>query len=169
MVKKYIRFCDCCEKEIPNMYEYGVTTLYRNIRIGRGARFKDYCDSSICNQMDEENPKDYDNYGKGYKSDDEREFSFCSPDCLYNFLGKLYENTYIESLKNLNKLGAHAEVIEDLKKRKSMNPLKKFFDRSKNNYWLDSSLEELEEQKQQINKKIKDIKKLKNEKFKRTN
>ena len=103
MVKKYIRYCDGCKKEIKNMYDYGVTTLYRRIRIGRGHSFHDYQDDSVMNKASEENPEDFDTYGTAWKSDKDEEFSFCSPECLIKFLGKLYQDTYNASIEKIKK------------------------------------------------------------------
>ncbi len=89
MVKKYIRFCDFCGKEIKNMYEKGVISLFRDIRIGRGKFFRDYTEGNIRNQMKVTEPDDFDSYGKGWNSDDDKEFNFCSKVCLFAFIEKL--------------------------------------------------------------------------------
>ena len=102
-MKKYIRNCDYCKKEIKELYDYGVTTLYKNIRIGRGMSFNDYRDGSILNKMKEEQPDDWDNYGKGFNSNDDKEFNFCSPECLFKFISKLYEDTYKETINKIKK------------------------------------------------------------------
>lgn len=98
-MKSYIRYCDCCKKEIKNLYDFGVTTLYKNIRIGRGGYFNDYEQGSINNQMENKSPEDFDDYGKGWSSEDNKEFSFCSPECLLKFFESLYKDTYNSSLK----------------------------------------------------------------------
>ena len=103
MTKIYIRYCDFCKKEIKNLYDYGVTTLYKQIRIGRGHEFHDFQDDSILNKVSEEKPNDYDLYGTGWKEDKSNEFSFCSPECLINFLKKLYQDTYNHSLERIKK------------------------------------------------------------------
>lgn len=103
MTKEYIRKCDCCKKEIKNLYDFGVTTIYHRIRIGRGSRFEDYDEKNIYNEMKQETPNDYDNYGTGYSNDESREFNFCSPECLIKFFEKLYLDTYKNSLKNIKK------------------------------------------------------------------
>lgn len=119
MVKSYTRICDGCKKEIKKMYDFGVTTLYSQIRIGRGNRFHDYDEKTIYNEMAQEEPDDYDDYGKGYSSDENREFSFCSPQCLINFLQKLYKDTWDNSLKVLKE--------EDSELNISINEFKKNF------------------------------------------
>jgi hypothetical protein len=101
MVKEYIRKCDCCKKEIKNLYDFGVTTIYSRVRIGRGSRFKDYDEKTIYNDMKEKTPDDYDSYGVGYSHDENREFNFCSPECLIKLFEKLYLDTYKESLKQI--------------------------------------------------------------------
>ena len=125
MVKKYIRYCDGCKKEIKNMYDYGVTTLYKRVRIGRGHSFNDYQDDSILNEVLEKTPDDFDGYGAGWKRDEEQEFSFCSPDCLINFLGKLYQDTYnasIEKIKKEKKENIDVSFEEFKKKHGSVIP-----------------------------------------------
>jgi len=101
MTKIYIRYCDFCKKEIKNLYNYGVTTLYKQIRIGRGHSFHDYQDDSILNKVSEKQPTDHDNYGIGWKEDKSNEFSFCCPECLINFFTKLYQDTYNDSLERI--------------------------------------------------------------------
>ena len=101
MVKEYIRKCDECEKVIENLYDFGVTTLYKQIRIGRGRMFTDYDKGTIYNLMKQESPDDYDDYGKGWKDDKDEEFSFCSPECFLKFMKKLYEKTIMESLNSI--------------------------------------------------------------------
>lgn len=101
MVKKYIRICDNCKKEVKNLYDFGVTILYNQIRIGRGFAFKDWDDGSIHNLMEHKTADDYDTYGKGYSDDDNKEFIFCSPECLLEFFRKLYTETYNTSLKSI--------------------------------------------------------------------
>ena len=51
MTKLYVRCCDFCKKEIKKLYDYGVTTLYKQIRVGRGHYFHDYLDDSIFNKV----------------------------------------------------------------------------------------------------------------------
>jgi hypothetical protein len=97
-VKKYLRYCDGCGKEVIDLYDFGVTTLYRSVRIGRGSRFHVYQDGSVLNDMREKKPDDYDEYGTGWKRDDDKEFTFCSPDYLLNFFCKAYDDTYLNSL-----------------------------------------------------------------------
>jgi len=101
MTKIYIRYCDFCKKEIKNLYDYGVTTLYKQIRIGRGHYIHDYQDDSILNEVSEKKPDDYDNYGTGWRDDKNTEFSFCCPECLIKFLIKLYQDTYNDSLERI--------------------------------------------------------------------
>ena len=103
MTKKYIRYCDNCEKEIVNLYDYGVTTMYKNIRIGRGCTVHNYADNSILNHVSETVPDDHDSYGTGWRDDKNNEFSFCSPDCLIEFLTKLYKDTYNSSLDSIKR------------------------------------------------------------------
>jgi hypothetical protein len=79
-MKKYVRYGGSCGKEVENLYDFGVTTLYRKVRIGRGIRLHDYEEGSILNAMSEKSPDDYDSYGSGWKRDEDREFTFCSPD-----------------------------------------------------------------------------------------
>jgi len=98
MVKEYIRKCDECGKIIENLYDFGVTTLYKQIRIGRGKHFTDYKEGTIYNLMKQESPNDYDYYGKGWSNDENKEFSFCSPKCFLKFMRNLYEKTIMESL-----------------------------------------------------------------------
>ncbi len=103
MVKKYIRNCDGCGVEIKNLYDFGVTTLYKQIRIGRGHSIHDYQEDSIFNHATEKTPDDYDSYSSGWSRDESREFSFCSPECLLKFLSKLYSDTYNQTLENIKK------------------------------------------------------------------
>ena len=119
MVKKYIRQCDCCGEEIKNLYDYGVSTLYKQIRIGRGRQFKDYQEGNIRNKMQVTEPDDYDSYGTGWKNDENKEFSFCSPECLAKFLTDLFDGAYKETFRLLEK--RKKEVLDlqlsDMKKR----------------------------------------------------
>ena len=117
MVKEYIRKCDGCGNVIENLYDYGVTTLFKDIRIGRGHQFHDYEDGYINNKMVHKTPDDYDTYGKGYSYEESKEFSFCSPDCLLKFFLELYEDTYKSSLKAIKKLKEEG-VDEELKRMK---------------------------------------------------
>jgi len=118
MVKKYSRCCDNCKKEIESMYDFGVTTLYKNIRIGRGNRFHDYDKGAIYNGVSEEQPDDYDTYGRGYHNDENDEFSFCSPECLIKFFEKLYTDTYSNSIKVLKEEKNELNItIKEFKKK----------------------------------------------------
>ena len=99
MTKLYVRCCDFCKKEIKKLYDYGVTTLYKQIRVGRGHYFHDYLDDSIFNKVVGTEPDDYDSYGTGWAEDKSKEFSFCCPECLMQFLSKLYQDTYFASLE----------------------------------------------------------------------
>lgn len=118
MVKKYNRYCDGCKKEIESMYDFGVTTLYQRIRIGRGNRFHDYEEGSKYNGVNNEAPDDYDHYGSGWSSDENKEFSFCSPECLLKFFEKLYKDTYNNSLKVLKEEENELNItIKDFKKK----------------------------------------------------
>jgi hypothetical protein len=117
MTKEYIRKCDYCEKVIENMYDYGVTTLFKDIRIGRGHQFHDYQEGHINNKMIHKTPDDYDHYGKGWSNDENKEFNFCSPDCLANFFLELYEDTYKSGLKAL-KILKEKDVDDELKRMK---------------------------------------------------
>jgi len=157
MAKKYIRKCDCCGELIPNMYAYGVTTLFKDVRVGRGNCFEDYDKSNIRNIMDITTPDDFDSYGKGWNSDEDKEFNFCSPNCTHKFLGNIYRHTYTKTVRYLkaNKLEHTEAVLADIEKRKKMNPLKKFFDRSKQKVWVDPALKELKELATEIKKQIK--------------
>lgn len=103
MSKTYTRNCDNCKKEIKNLYNFGVTTLYKRIRIGRGHSFHDYQEDSILNKVSEKTPDDYDDYKTGWNDDKDKEFSFCSPECLLKFLSKLYLDTYNQSLDKIKK------------------------------------------------------------------
>jgi len=163
MTKKYIRLCDQCGKEIPNMYEYGVTTLFRDIRVGRGGHFHDYDKPNIRNQMNVETPDDFDVYGRGWSNDEFKEFNFCCPDCLYNFLGKIYKDVYSHTVTMLKERDIeHAKaILDDIEKRKKMHPIKKFFDRSKVDIWVDSAIQELKALQEDINEKLKKIQSLK--------
>ena len=96
-MKEYVRKCDKCGVQIDELYDYGVTTLYRKIRIGRGHQFHDYAEGSIYNLMKQKTPDDYDTYGSGYAKD--QEFSFCSPECCFLFFLGLYKDTYESSLE----------------------------------------------------------------------
>lgn len=111
MTKEYIRRCDECGEVIKNMYDYGVTTLFKDIRIGRGHHFHDYQEGQLNNLMDKKTPDDFDSYGKGWNSDDSKEFSFCCPEHLFNFLMKLYQDTYNSSLKNIK--ANKKELVDD--------------------------------------------------------
>lgn len=117
MVKEYIRRCDKCGEIIKNLYDYGVTTLYRKIRIGRGHSFHDYAEGHLNNLMIEKTPDDYDTYGSGWNSDENKEFSFCCPEHCFSFLLKLYQDTYNSSLKII-KNDKKERVDDDLKKMK---------------------------------------------------
>lgn len=162
-MKEYIRKCDCCKKVIPNMYDYGVTTLFRDIRVGRGGHFEDYDKPNIRNQMEVETPDDFDGYGRGWHDDDSKEFNFCSPNCLYEFLGKIFKDVYSHTTTLLKKkdMESTKAILEDIEKRKKMNPIQKFFDRSKVDVWVDSAIEELKELQKDTEEKLKVIKSLK--------
>ena len=101
MVKTYIRICDNCKKEIKNMYSFGVTTLYHRIRIGRGNCFHDYAEGSKYNGIAQETPDDCDSYGNRWSLDDNKEFSFCSPECLAKYFEKIYKDTFNNSIEVL--------------------------------------------------------------------
>ena len=157
-MKSYNRYCDFCKKEIKNLYDYGVTTLYKNIRIGRGCKFKDYKDNSILNEVNEVTPEDLDLYGRHYKNDEDREFSFCSPECLFGFLRKLYKETYDSSLRELRASKRITEqYLNNFKKRKGM--IIEFFSKIQTGfskaYFRNAVLEECDN----ILKEIKQIKK----------
>ena len=118
MVKTYTRICDSCKKEINNMYDFGVTTLYHRIRIGRGNQFHDYKEGTIYNGIAQETPNDFDDYGKGWSPDDNREFSFCSPECLAKFFEKLYKDTFNNSIKRLQEEKNELNItIKEFKKK----------------------------------------------------
>lgn len=162
-MREYIRKCDCCKKAIPNMCAYGVTTIYRDIRVGRGNHFEDYAKDNIRNLTAVETSYDSDSYGKGWIQDENNEFNFCSPNCLYEFLGKIYKDVYSHTITLLKKqdMESTKSIFEDIEKMKKMNPLKKFFDRSKTDIWIDSALEELKELQKNTKEKIDIIKSLK--------
>ena len=161
-MKNIIRVCDNCKKDIPDMYKYGVTTLFRDIRVGRGGSFHDYREGTIFNDMKVEQANDYDSYGKGWKSDEDKEFCFCCPECVFVFLGKLYNDTFTASAKYLKekKLEDSERLLKDMEERAKENPVKKFFTPSLSKMWIEAGLEELEEHKKQINNNIKIIEEL---------
>ncbi len=109
MAKEYTRYCDVCKKEIKKLYDFGVTTIYQRIRVGRGCMIKDYEDNSIYNLVEEKKPDDYDSYGTSWNNDKDKEFSFCCPDCLFKFLTKIYEDTYNSSIESIKK-----KKVEDI-------------------------------------------------------
>lgn len=118
MVKEYNRICDSCKKPIENMYDFGVTTLYKQIRIGRGCRFNDYQEGTIYNGLSETTPDDYDSYGKGWSPDDSSEFSFCCPECLIKFFEELYKDTYKASTQSIIESEKELEVtVKEFKKK----------------------------------------------------
>jgi len=158
MVKKYNRICDTCKKEIKNMYDFGVTTLYQRIRIGRGNRFHDYEEGSKYNGLSEETPDDYDSYGAGWKSDDDREFSFCSPECLIKFFEKLYKDTYSNSIKVLEEEKNELNItVKEFKKRYGEKI--PFFKKIQTTFSKDMFKEEAIEKVRELLKKIKKVKK----------
>jgi len=117
MVKEYIRKCDECGKVIENLYDYGVTTLFRNIRIGRGHQFHDYQEGHINNLTINKTPDDFDSYGRGWSNDENKEFSFCCPEHFFSFMLKLYQDTYSSSLKNI-KSNKKERIDDELKRMK---------------------------------------------------
>lgn len=118
MVKEYHRICDGCKKPIEDMYDFGVTTLYKQIRIGRGCRFHDYKEGTIYNGLSETRPNDYDSYGKDWSPDDNMEFSFCSPECLIKFFEKLYKDTYKASIQSIIESEKELEItVKEFKKK----------------------------------------------------
>lgn len=157
MVKKYIRQCDSCKKEIKDLYEFGVTTLYKEIRIGRGKQFKEYNQGNIRNQMEVTEPDDYDDYGK-WKSDDENEFTFCSPECLLKFLSSLYVSTLKDSLRLVKKEkeeNLDMDYKEFKKKLKSRIP---FFQKIQTSFSKKFFKEQAIESANKLSKEIKRIK-----------
>lgn len=158
MTKEYIRKCDYCKKEIKNLYDYGVTTLFKEIRIGRGHSFHDYDEKSIRNLMNIETPNDFDAYGLGYSSDDYREFSFCCPEHLALFLQKLYDDTYKSTIKYIKQ--NKKEKIDDELKRMQEERDKGIFNKIAIN-WQASFFKK--EAKKEIDKMIEDLNKLKKE------
>jgi len=158
MVKKYIRICDECGKEIKDMYDFGVTTLYRNIRIGRGGRFNDYEEGTIYNQMRDETPDDFDGYGKGWINDESKEFSFCCPECLIKFFEKLYKDTYMNSQKSLKE--SEKELGITIKEfRQKYGEKIPFFQKIQNAFSKDMFREEALNQTKQLIKKAKKVEK----------
>jgi hypothetical protein len=159
MTKVYIRYCDFCKQEIKNLYNYGVTTLYKQIRIGRGCSFHDYQDDSILNKVSEKKPDDYDSYGNGWKEDKSNEFSFCCPECLINFLNKLYQDTYnnsLEKIKREKKETLDISFEEFKKKHGAVIPFfKKIQTSFSKKHFEESAIEEADE----LISKIKEIKK----------
>lgn len=148
------------------MYAYGVTTLYRDIRVGRGNHFEDYDKPNIRNQIEVKDTNDFDCYGKGWRDDDNKEFNFCSPNCLYEFLGKIFKDVYSHSVNLLKKkdMESTKAILEDIEKRKKMSAIKKFFDKSKVDIWIDSAIEELKELQKDTEENLKVIKSLKKNK-----
>jgi len=120
MARKYLRSCDNCGKEIENMYDFGVTTLYRDIRVGRGGRFVEYGNpKNIRSGTEITNTDDYDDYGtSNLYNDDAKEFNFCSPECCFKFLIEIYNKAYSEPIisvenKKLEKeLKKEAELVK---------------------------------------------------------
>ena len=159
-MKNIIRICDNCNKEIPDMYKYGATTLFRDVRIGRGGHFHDYTEGTIFNDMKVKQANDYDGYGKGWKSDEDKEFNFCCPECVFSFLGKLYDDTYKSSAKYFKekKLEDSDKLLEDIESRRKAHPIKKFFSPSLSKLWIREGLKELQEHRDLIDEKIKRIK-----------
>ncbi len=168
-MREYTRKCDNCGKVIPNMYTYGVTTLYRDIRIGRGNHFEDYDKPNIRNDVEVKDSYDSDTYGKGWHEDKDNEFNFCCPNCLYEFLGKIYKDVYSHTIKLLKgkDMESTKAILEDIEKRKKMNPIHKFFDKSNAEIWIDSALEELRVLQKDTQKEINIIESLKKQKEKK--
>ena len=155
MTKEYIRKCDFCKKEIKDLYDYGVTTIYKQVRVGRGQQFKDYTDNNIRNKMVVIEPNDYDGYSKGFEDDEDREFSFCSPECLFSFFDSIYEDTYnstVNLLKNKKK-----ELLEEISK--TYKSARSWFSQIKMKFnskmYVESAIEELNELKEDVDAEIK--------------
>lgn len=94
-MKKYLRCCDVCEKEI-NPYDEGTITLYRDIRFGVGGRYKDFMHK---NGMAMKATDDYDFFGKRLTSDVDNEFSFCCLDHCLQFICEAHTEVNKETKK----------------------------------------------------------------------
>ena len=158
MTKQYVRKCDFCGKQIDDLYNFGVTTLYKQIRIGRGARFNDYTEGQVRNRMNVIEPDDCDGYGKGWRDDSDKEFSFCSPKCLLNFFEKLYDDTYKWNLPLMKR--KKKEILDNFKQLYKSN--KSWFDKIKrkfdSKFLVQDSLKELDELKKDIDEAKKQVK-----------
>ena len=158
MAKKYSRICDCCKKEIESMYDFGVTTLYKGIRIGRGNRFHDYEEGSKYNGISEETPDDYDSYGRGWSADENKEFSFCSPECVIKFFEKLYKDTYSNSLKTLKEEENELNItVKEFKKKYGQKI--PFFQKIQTVFSKDIFKSQAQEEVEKLLKRIKKVKK----------
>ena len=161
MVKEYSRICDCCKEPIKDMYDFGVTTLYKQIRIGRGCRFNDYQEGTIYNGLSETKPDDYDSYGKGWSPDDNMEFSFCSPECLIKFFEGLYEDTYKASTQSIKESEKELKItVKEFKKKYGekipfFQKIQTLFSKS---HFRDTALEETEELIKRARKVQKELK-----------
>lgn len=155
-MKEYIRYCDVCKSEIKKLYDYGVTTLYRNIRVGRGHMIKDYEDNHILNLVEDKTPNDYDSYGRGWKQDESKEFSFCCPECLFVFLRNIYEDTYNSSLKDIKERKKEDIDIGYKEFIKKYGEKISFFRRIQTKFskgfFRQNLLEEIKKMKKQLNK-----------------
>lgn len=158
-MKKRIRYCDWCEEEIKNMYEFGVTTLFSNIFIGRGGSVNKYMEDTVVGNMQKkkmEDPDDLDSYGTGYSRDKDKEFSFCCPEHCFKFLNELYKDTYKETI-NMGEPFDEEQIKKDYEKFKSKwDQFKDMF--SDSGYrkfgikWCNDRLKRLDEKKKKLKK-----------------
>jgi len=93
-MKKYVRYCDTCGEEV-DPYKKGSVTLFRDIRIGVGKRYKDV----LTTMKYTIRPDDFDGFRKGYSDNNDQEFTFCSVEHCISFL----INKQIEVFKELGK------------------------------------------------------------------
>lgn len=160
MTKEYIRKCDWCKEEIKNLYDYGVTTIFKEIRIGRGHSFHDYDEKSIRNLMNITTPDDYDSYGRGYSNDEYKEFSFCCPEHLALFLQKLYDDTYKSTLKSIkeNKEKLIDDRLKEMKEEKEKGIFTKIALNWSNIFFKKQAKKDIDDFIEQLNKLKKEMK-----------
>jgi hypothetical protein len=162
MTKEYIRRCDECGEVIKDLYDYGVTTLYKNIRIGRGHKFHDYDNNNLSNLMDTKNPSDWDSYGRGYTGDDQKEFSFCCPEHLFDFMLKLYKDTYNSNLKYIkeNKKERIDDELARMKERhdKQLPVIKEVVQMWQCNFFKKEAIKDINSFIEELNKLKKELK-----------
>lgn len=161
-MKKTLRFCDNCKKEIPNMYDYGVTTLYRDIRIGRGSHFHDYTEGSEYNVISNIDPDNFDGYGKDWQNPDCKEFSFCCPQCLISFYEGLLKDVANHSLALIKDKKNELDVsYEEFKKKigEKSSFFKQIQTMFSKTYFKEISLKEIDRLEKELKEKRKELEK----------